>query len=195
MRIIAGELRGRPLKAPPGERTRPMLDRVREALFARLEERLSGARVLDLYAGSGSLGLEALSRGAQRARFVERDGPALAALRKNVEDLGLATRARVWRGDALQRSSWLGGAGADEVYDLVFFDPPYALVRDPDTSPRLVAALEELAADALAPGGVIVVHAPERDIGVLRPGGEWGWDLRTYGSSAVALLSLPLPAA
>lgn len=191
MRIIAGELGGRRIAAPEGEGTRPMLDRVREALFARLEPRLGGARVLDLFAGSGSLGLEALSRGAAHVRFVERGAAALAALRRNVEELGVGARARIWKGDALARDSWLAGEDAPPRYDLVFFDPPYRLVTNPDTSPLLVRSLEALCALALAPGGAVVVHAPVRDVEVLRPGRDWGWDVREYGTSALALLVPP----
>ena len=99
MRIIAGEFRGRRIEAPPGDGTRPMLDRVREALFSTLGERVDGARVLDLFAGSGSLGLEALSRGARVARMVEQHPRAYATLKENVELLGAADRALCARGN------------------------------------------------------------------------------------------------
>jgi 16S rRNA (guanine966-N2)-methyltransferase len=119
MRVIAGELGGRRLRAPRGDATRPTSERVREALFSMLGD-LAGARVLDLFAGSGALGIEALSRGAAAATFVERSPRALAALRANIEALGLAGRARVLEGDAVAA---LRGRGE---YDLVFLDPPYA---------------------------------------------------------------------
>ncbi|MGH7151836.1 MAG: RsmD family RNA methyltransferase, partial [Planctomycetota bacterium] len=99
MRIIAGEHRGARLLSPEGRTTRPMLDRVRTALFDRLGP-LAGARVLDLFAGTGCLGFEALSRGAESCRFVESDPRALAALRANVEKLRMEERARLVRGDA-----------------------------------------------------------------------------------------------
>src|SRR5262249_26289050 len=150
-RIIAGEHRGRRIEAPTGERTRPMLDRVREALFSTVQDWVADARVLDLFAGSGSLGLEALSRGAAHARFIERAQPAIAILRRNVELLGVQERCSLVRGDALDPRNWSslgesvrassssgeGGApasssGADERgFDLVFFDPPYAMLDDP----------------------------------------------------------------
>ncbi len=187
MRIIAGELGGRRIAGPEGDATRPMLDRVREALFARLDPRLAGARVLDLFAGSGSLGLESLSRGAAHVRFVERERSALDALQRNVESLAVRDRARIWRGDALRAQSWRDRGG--ERYDLVFFDPPYKLVTNPDTSPGLVRALSTLLADDLATGGVIVVHAPVRSVEILRPGREPGWEVHEYGTSAIAFLS------
>jgi 16S rRNA (guanine966-N2)-methyltransferase len=191
VRIIAGELGGRRIVAPEGDATRPMLDRVREAVFARTEDRLPGARVLDLFAGSGSLGLEALSRGAAHVRFVERGADALAALSRNVADLGVTDRVRVWRGDALRYGSWRDRRKDEPPYDLAFFDPPYKLVTNPDTSPLLVRALEALVRDNLVPGGLVVVHAPARDVGALRPGPEWGFDLREYGGSGIALLTGP----
>jgi 16S rRNA (guanine966-N2)-methyltransferase len=192
VRIIAGELGGRRIAAPAGDATRPMLDRVREAVFARIEDRLTGARVLDLFAGSGSLGLEALSRGAAHVRFVERGADALAALSRNVADLGVAERVRIWRGDALRHESWRDRRKDEPPYDLAFFDPPYKLVTDPDTSPLLVRALEALVKENLVPGGLVVVHAPTRDVGALRPGPAWGFDLREYGGSGIALVTGPV---
>ena len=124
MRVIAGRFGGRRLQAPKGRTTtRPTSDRVREAIFSMLGD-LHEARVLDLFAGTGALGIEALSRGAARAVFVERDGAALAALRANLRALGLGEdAAEVRRGDALAA---LRSASADaETYDLVLIDPPY----------------------------------------------------------------------
>ena len=128
MRVIAGTLGGRRLKAPRGTTTRPTSDRVKEALFALLGD-IAGARVLDLFAGAGGLGIEALSRGAARAVFIERDQRALRALRENVRSLGLgAARAEVRAGDvlALLRTA----RGRAETYDLVFIDPPYSRASD-----------------------------------------------------------------
>ncbi len=125
MRVIAGRLRGRRLVAPSGrETTRPTSDRVREATFAMLGD-IAQAHVLDLFAGTGALGIEALSRGAERVVFVERDRSALRALRANLHALGLAAPdTEVRPGDAL--TALRAARARGETYDLVFLDPPYA---------------------------------------------------------------------
>ena len=122
MRIVGGEWGGRRLEAPRGRETRPTTDRVREAWLAALQAELPGAAVLDLFAGSGALGLEALSRGAAHATVVESAPAALAALRANVEALGAGDRARVVRGDAMR---FLHRLAAEERFDLTLADPPY----------------------------------------------------------------------
>lgn len=121
MRIVAGSWGGRRLQAPPGRQTRPTTDRVREAWMSAVQGEIDGARVLDLFAGSGALGLEALSRGAARATFVENAPAALRALRANLASLGAEARATVVRSDALRYAAGLE-AGA---FDLAFADPPY----------------------------------------------------------------------
>ena len=128
MRIIAGECRGRTLHAPAGQTTRPTADRVRQALFDTLAhapwaglDSLRGARVLDGFAGTGALGLEALSRGAASACFIERDRAALRALRENIANCGMQDRSTVRALDMLR----LPPAGAAGPVDLVFLDPPY----------------------------------------------------------------------
>ena len=147
-RIIAGTHRGRRLGVPAGSATRPTAERAREGLFSSLQSLidLDGAAVLDLYAGSGALGLEALSRGAERATLVENAPAALAALRATVEDLGLA--ATVVDADA---SRYL--AGPVSSYDLVLVDPPYELDVDP-----VLAGLRPWVAE----GGVLVVERRTR---------------------------------
>jgi len=149
MRVIAGELGGRRLQTPRGEATRPTAGRVREALFAMLGD-IEGALVLDLFAGSGALGIEALSRGAARATFVERAPRALAALRANVEALGLGERCEIVARDALAA---LRGAA---IYDLVFLDPPYAMAVE------LSTALSQKLPGALAPGARVVSESDRR---------------------------------
>jgi 16S rRNA (guanine966-N2)-methyltransferase len=129
VRVVAGEFRGRRLAAPRGARTRPTADRVREALFSMLGD-VSGARVLDLYAGSGALGIEALSRGAESAVFVERDPRAASVIERNLSSLGL--QQEVLRQDAVRFLR--RGAG---TFDLVFCDPPY------DSASRLAGPLAE----------------------------------------------------
>jgi 16S rRNA (guanine966-N2)-methyltransferase len=121
VRIIAGAWRGRPIEAPPGQATRPTGDRVRETLFSMLTSRLGSfedLRVADLFAGSGALGLEALSRGAARVTFVERDAQAAAAIRRNADKLGATDRVRILSGSAL-------ALPPSEPFDLIFADPPY----------------------------------------------------------------------
>ena len=123
MRIVAGDWRGRRLKPPADDRVRPTADRVREAWMSIIQDDIPGARVLDLFAGSGALGLEALSRGARSATFVELAARSLAALRANIETLDASTRSTVHRGDALAFAGKL--AGGD--FDVAFADPPYRL--------------------------------------------------------------------
>lgn len=127
VRIIAGEKRGTRLKSPKGNRTRPTLDRVRESLFMMLGPYLEGARVLDLFAGAGTLGLEALSRGATHATFVEISRPALDALRDNIGKLGWKDRSQVLDVDARRFFSAKSGAdsAAQPPWDLIFCDAPY----------------------------------------------------------------------
>ena len=122
MRIVAGRWRGRRIEAPPGSDVRPTLDRVREAWMSILQLEIPGARVLDLYAGSGALGLECLSRGAASSDFVEKIGKTIKVLEKNIELLGAADSAVVHRADALRFAEAL----VPGAYDLAFADPPYA---------------------------------------------------------------------
>jgi 16S rRNA (guanine966-N2)-methyltransferase len=121
MRIVAGQWKGRTIHAPAGRRMRPTSDRVREAWMSIVQPWLEGARVLDLFAGSGALGLEALSRGAASADFVEVDPKHLAMLRENAESLGAGATAVVHRGDALRYAERLD----PDAYDVAFADPPY----------------------------------------------------------------------
>lgn len=128
MRIVGGEFKGRALNAPSGRETRPTSDRAREAMFnmlahANWSEGLEGRRVLDLFAGSGALGLEAMSRGAAFALFVETDASARGAIRDNIEALGLFGTTRIHRRDATDLG--VKPAGLGEPFDLVFLDPPY----------------------------------------------------------------------
>jgi 16S rRNA (guanine966-N2)-methyltransferase len=154
MRVIAGSLGGRRLRAPPGRLTRPTSDRVREAVFSMLGP-LGGARVLDLFAGSGALGIEALSRGARSAVFVERDGGAVRVLEHNLASLELlAAVAEVRREEAL--AALRSARERKETYDLVFIDPPYGQARD--WGPELSAVLPPL----LAPGARAVVESDRR---------------------------------
>jgi 16S rRNA (guanine966-N2)-methyltransferase len=175
MRIVAGAARGRRLRAPGGPGTRPTADRVKEALFSSLQPLLPSAVVLDLYAGSGALGLEALSRGAARVTFVESDRRALAALRHNIEVVALAG-AEVVAGD-VERSLATPLPGAP--FDLVLLDPPYAVSAE-----RLGKVLARLVPQ-LASGATVVIERAARD-----GAPPWPPDLleptsRRYGDTAV----------
>ena len=154
MRVIAGRLRGRRLNAPRGRVTRPTSERVREALFSMLGE-LEGVVALDLYAGTGALGIEALSRGAERVVFVERDRAAVKALRANLDQLGLTEpEAQVRVGDALV--ALRAARASAETYDLVLVDPPYTHASE--LGPTLSTLLPAL----LAPGARVAVESDRR---------------------------------
>lgn len=170
-RIIAGTHRGRRLHVPPGLTTRPTADRAREGLFSSLLSLLDldGAQVLDLYAGSGALGLEAVSRGAAHATLVDNDPSALAALRTNVEDLGLP--ATVVDADA---GRFLGGAVTP--YDLVLVDAPYDVEVDP-----VLAGLRPL----VTPGAVLVVERRSRGAAPSIPEGFVAERDRRYGEATL----------
>ncbi|MEQ9322712.1 MAG: 16S rRNA (guanine(966)-N(2))-methyltransferase RsmD [Polyangiaceae bacterium] len=139
MRVIAGALKGRRLAAPRGDATRPTSDRVREALFGILGD-LSDVATLDLFAGSGALGIEALSRGADRALFVERRRATVGVLRRNVAALGLEERARIFSGPVARAGSVLVEQGP---FDLVLADPPYDMVVTDRLSSELRAAVKQ----------------------------------------------------
>lgn len=178
-RIVAGRYGGRRLGAPAGRDTRPTSDRVREALFSAVEARveLAGARVLDLYAGSGAIGLEALSRGATQVLLVERDARAVRTVRQNIAVLDAATEAQVVA-DRVDRVL----AGPPEApYDLVFADPPYAVSGNEVTA--MLAAL--VANGWLADDALVVVERSSR-------GGDVTWvpgitpdGARRYGETAL----------
>jgi 16S rRNA (guanine966-N2)-methyltransferase len=156
VRIVAGEWRGRVIAAPAGDAVRPTTDRVREAWMSIVQPWIPGARVVDLFAGSGALGLEALSRGAVSAHFIEDSGKSLGALRANIDLLGAGDRATVTRADALKFAGALD-AGA---YDLAFADPPYERGLAPELAERWrvtrfarVLGVEHSARETMPSGG------------------------------------------
>jgi 16S rRNA (guanine966-N2)-methyltransferase len=149
LRVVAGEFKGHPLRAPRGVRTRPTADRVREALFSILGD-VTGAAVLDLFAGSGALGIEALSRGAASVTFVDKDARAVAAIRRNLE----AVRAE---GDVRHQDALGFLAAAEGTYDLVLIDPPY------DSAARLAGPLAERLPAVLAKGARVVTESDKRE--------------------------------
>jgi 16S rRNA (guanine966-N2)-methyltransferase len=139
VRVVAGTAGGRRLVAPPGRRLRPTTDRVREAMFSSLAsmDAIRDARVLDLFAGTGALGIEALSRGAASATFVDADHAAIRVVEQNLATTGLGARAKVVRADALRFVEFIAQESGDETFDLALVDPPYAF----DQWARLLAAL------------------------------------------------------
>lgn len=178
-RVIAGSARGVVLRAP-GDVTRPLTGRVKQTLFAILDPRLPGARVLDLFAGSGAGAIEALSRGAAAAVLVERDARAAAICRENLARTGLADRGRVRRQDAL--AYLRGTASGDGPFDLVLVDPPY---DEPPLAAGALALLGDPARDLLAEDAVVVVKrfwrdAPPVEVGLLASERE-----RRFGETAL----------
>jgi 16S rRNA (guanine966-N2)-methyltransferase len=186
MRIVSGRFRGKALAAPPGLNTRPTGDRARQAVFNILEhaawsQPLEGARVIDLFAGSGALGFEALSRGAVFCLFVETDEAARGSIRDNMEELGQFGAARVHRRDATDLGPRPGSAGP--AFDLAFLDPPYAKGLGE-------AALAGLAAGGwLKPGALVVFERGADEPPLVAPRFEV-LDDRTYGAARVWFLKL-----
>lgn len=179
VRIIAGSKRGCPIAAPKGRDTRPTLDRVRESLFGILQFEVPGRRVLDLFAGSGSLGLEALSRGAAFAYFCDKDREAVEALRENVGRLGFAGCSKIYPCPFEGTVAALKAAG--ERVDLVFLDPPYGA----NLYGKALSAL--LAGGVLAPGCILVAeHPPQSPLAL--PTGLTVSDTRRYGEVGLTFI-------
>ena len=177
MRIIAGKWRGRAIEAPAGSATRPTADRAREALFSMLTSRLGSfeeLKVADLFAGSGALGFEALSRGAESATFVENDRVAAAAIRRNAEKLGAMVQVFASSALALPRG---------QAFDLIFADPPYAT----GSGSAVVEAV--LKAEWLAPGGWMSIETSSRDD--VDPAGLVIDAVRDIGRARLTLLRRP----
>lgn len=187
MRITGGTFGGRLLKAPKAGPTRPTQDRVREALFSMLMEAVPGARFLDLYAGTGAVGLEALSRGAADVLWVEGDRATARLAAENVAAVAGAEMAR--RVVLSDVARWLRAAPAAPPYDIVFADPPYELARDGG----LADIAATLAARGLvAPGGLFIAEVPED--ATVQPGD--GWTVirdRAYGKSRVVIRQRETP--
>jgi 16S rRNA (guanine966-N2)-methyltransferase len=183
LRVIAGTVRGRRLVAPPGDDIRPTKGIVREAVFSALDSRgaIVDAVVLDLYAGTGALGLEALSRGAARAVLVERDRRALDAIGTNLEHTGLGAQARVVRSDV---TAFLAVAPPPEApFDLVLADPPYDA-----TTAEIQTVLTRLGEPGwLSPGATISVERPVGTGVTLPEGFRTGWE-RTFGDTLVVFV-------
>jgi 16S rRNA (guanine966-N2)-methyltransferase len=180
VRIVGGSLGGRVLRAPPGAQTRPTSEKVREAVFNILGS-VEGDHVLDLFAGSGGLGIEALSRGAAHATFVDAGKPALTAIRGNLRELGLDDRATVIASDAVATSArHLPNA----PWRLVFVDPPYRS----DLAVRAVLALPR---SSLAPGVVVVIEHDRRNAPPDALGSLVRTDQRRYGDTLISFFGVP----
>lgn len=177
MRVIAGTARGLRLDCPAGV-ARPMMDRVRGAVFSSLGEAVPGARALDLFAGSGAIGIEALSRGASSCDFVDRNRKASEVIRSNL------ARAKLTGSVRMQDVAAYIGRAAPATFDLVFADPPFALETGDPAHPHSLLAGSDLAR-CVAPGGFFVVELPHEP-----PGPAPSWELlrnRRYGQAWVAM--------
>lgn len=187
MRIVAGSLKGRAIVAPEGQGTRPTSDRARQAIFnvlehaAWAEDVLDGARVIDLYAGSGALGYEAISRGAAFCLFVETDDGARGAIRENMDVYGLFGRTRVHRRSATDLGPRPGSAG--EAFTLAFLDPPYGKGLGEQTLAKL------LEGNWLAPDAVVIFERGSDEPEIETPGYE-RMDERDYGAARVLFLKV-----
>ena len=184
MRIVAGQFRGRAIVAPEGQGTRPTSDRARQAVFNVIEHaswgrNLDGARVIDLFAGSGALGFEALSRGAAFTLFVETDDGARGAIRDNMEAFGLFGVCRVHRRSAVDLGVRPGSAG--EAFDLAFLDPPYGQGLGEQALARLIEG------NWLAPGALVILERGSDEPEIDTPGYE-RLDARDYGAARVLFL-------
>jgi 16S rRNA (guanine966-N2)-methyltransferase len=182
MRVVGGRLKGRALKTPTSREIRPTSDRLRETIFDILAHRhvgrLEGARVVDLFAGTGALAIEALSRGANFALLVDSGTEARALLRANVEALGLGGVTRIWRADATA----LGRAPSAPPFDLAFLDPPY-------DRGMVGPALESLLSGGWLAADSLVVVEESAKVAILAPDGLELADERTYGDTKLAFLT------
>jgi 16S rRNA (guanine(966)-N(2))-methyltransferase RsmD len=182
MRIIAGEFRGRTLLAPQTDQTRPITDRVKQSVFDVLMPYVADAVVYDVFAGTGSLGLESISRGCKSAVFFESDPSALALLGKNIAALKVESRAKIVRGDLFRwfASERTGVAQAD----ILFLDPPYRFLNDRPSELKTLA--ENITSKYLSPTGQIIFRHDLRDS--LELPNLRAFDVRDYGSMRVELL-------
>jgi 16S rRNA (guanine966-N2)-methyltransferase len=183
LRVIAGQLRGKLLATVPGRDTRPTSDRTRESIFNILGSSVRHARVLDLFAGTGALGIEALSRSADFALFIESGREALGVLNRNIQSCRLADRARVLHGDAAGSLNFL--AGCDRKFHLVFMDPPY---RAGMIAPALRHLADSRCLEDMA--WIVVEHAAGESVGEAAP--FHLQDQRRYGKTLVSFLTCVL---
>ncbi|GFN31940.1 16S rRNA (guanine(966)-N(2))-methyltransferase RsmD [Paenibacillus xylaniclasticus] len=181
MRVIAGSAKGRPLKAVPGMNTRPTTDKVKEAIFSMIGPFFDGGLVLDLFAGTGGLGIEALSRGADRAIFVDKEKQSVDVVRHNTTAAGVGDRSEIYRNDAQRAIKALAKRG--QAFRLVFLDPPYRMTN-------MDEMLEEIATAGLLEDGASIVV--EHDAAHVYPEQFGGFKQRKsvkYGDTAVTIYS------
>ncbi len=195
MRIIAGESRGRALKSVPKEMmVKPISARIKKSVFDILRPRLGGARVLDLYAGTGAVGIEALSRGAGVAFFIDADKRCIAVIEENLKRLNLTAKGRASYGDILQDLSWVGYRAGVSEFDIIYMGPPY---RTEDntmlaySTPTLARVAE---ANLLAPAGIMLLQRYKKEKVVL-PAGYEKYREERYGDSDVEFIRRAAPAA
>jgi 16S rRNA (guanine(966)-N(2))-methyltransferase RsmD len=189
MNIIGGRYKSRVLLSPPGEGTRPITGQVKKSLFGMLGEDLSNMVVLDLYCGTGTLGLESLSRGATHAYFAERNGAVVELLQQNIATLGVGAQATVWNGDVLAGlATWLAEVAAP--VDVAFVDPPYATVREWSWDEAIEHIFTPLSAK-LDPDGTVVLRFGGETVVPPELGPLKIARTRQYGDMRLALLKVP----
>jgi 16S rRNA (guanine966-N2)-methyltransferase len=187
MQIVSGKYRHRKLETSPGETTRPITARVKVALFDRLQPQLEEARVADIFAGTGTIGLEALSRGAKSVVFIENDRRAIDLLRSNIAALGAENETLCWRADASKCSFRPRGADRFLPFDVVFFDPPYLFTTRLKAGTMLYRSLERLARDEITVPGALLVFRCARDTTFEVPPAWNAEQLLEYSSMVVHL--------
>jgi 16S rRNA (guanine966-N2)-methyltransferase len=181
MRVISGTAKGRPLKAVPGTGTRPTTDKVKEAVFSMIGPYFDGGRALDLFAGTGGLGIEALSRGMEAAVFVDMDKRSIDVIRDNLRAAGLSDKAEVYRNDAERALKALGKRGID--FDLVFLDPPYRMKN----MEEVLQQLEE--GGLVRPDATVLIEHAAAHHYAKRIGNFSCRRLNVYGDTAIAIYS------
>jgi len=191
MRIIGGQSRGLKLATPRGREVRPILDRVRESLFGILRREVPEACVADLFAGTGVIGLEALSRGADRCLFIEKDPRCIGTIGENIRRARCAERCEVIRADVFRTADRLAGHGP---FDLIFLDPPYRIMRSERHHSRVMDLLERLGGPGgLAEEGMVILRLPS-DITVPGQVGPLTQiDRRRYGGMRIAFWKRQIP--
>jgi 16S rRNA (guanine966-N2)-methyltransferase len=183
LRITSGHLRGRKIKVPAGLTVRPMRSRVRESLFNSIQDRLETARVLDVFAGSGALGIEAVSRGARQSVHVEKDPAVLDLLLDNLKTLGIEAQCKILEADAYRITQHPAPGGA---FQIILIDPPFADYGGPGSLPWKLAA--QLSADEwLEAGGLLVIEHPRREDAEPPPLGLKAREGKSYGKTGLAI--------